>query len=72
TANFGLTTPDKAKSFKVQFRGDLYKPNSKKFHINGDFNLGETSYNGKLSFERDDNHNNNNNNSSHRLIARWG
>ncbi|CAF4767632.1 unnamed protein product, partial [Rotaria magnacalcarata] len=42
TANFGLTTPDKAKSFKVQFRGDLYKPNSKKFHINGDFNLGET------------------------------
>ncbi|CAF4324653.1 unnamed protein product, partial [Rotaria magnacalcarata] len=56
TANFGLTTPDKAKSFKVQFRGDLYKPNSKKLHINGDFNLGETSYNGKLSFERDDNH----------------
>ncbi|CAM4792685.1 unnamed protein product [Rotaria magnacalcarata] len=56
TANFGLTTPDKAKSFKVQFRGDLYKPNSKTFHINGDFNLGETSYNGKLSFERDDNH----------------
>ncbi|CAM4843772.1 unnamed protein product, partial [Rotaria magnacalcarata] len=55
-SNFGLTTPDKAKSFKVQFRGDLYKPNSKKLHINGDFNLGETSYNGKLSFERDDNH----------------
>ncbi|CAF4603467.1 unnamed protein product, partial [Rotaria magnacalcarata] len=37
-------------------RGDLYKPNSKTFHINGDFNLGETSYYGKLSFERDDNH----------------
>ncbi|CAF3434120.1 unnamed protein product [Rotaria socialis] len=52
TANFGLTTSDKAKSFKIQFRGNLYKPNSEKVHINGDFNLGDTSYNGKLSFER--------------------
>ncbi|CAF4585559.1 unnamed protein product, partial [Rotaria socialis] len=56
TANFSLTTPDKAKLFKVQFRGDLYKPNSKKFHFNGDFDLGDASCNGKLSFERDDNH----------------
>ena len=37
-------------------RGDLYKPNRKLFHIDGSFNLGTTSYNGKAHLESDNDH----------------
>ncbi|CAF0940658.1 unnamed protein product [Rotaria sordida] len=56
TANIVLTTADKAKSFKVHFRGDLYKPNSKLIHMHGGVHLGDTSYHGKMNFECDDAH----------------
>ncbi len=32
--------------------GDLYKPDSKLFHIDGSFNLGDTTYNGKAHLEK--------------------
>jgi hypothetical protein len=35
-------------------RGNLYKPNETLFHIDGSFNLGDTSYNGKAHLERND------------------
>ncbi|CAF1498906.1 unnamed protein product [Rotaria sp. Silwood1] len=56
TTNIELTTPDKSKSFKIHFRGDLYKPDSKLFHITGSFNLGDTMYNGKAHLESDNAH----------------
>ena len=37
-------------------RGDLYKPDAKIFHVDGSFDLGETSYSGKAHVERDDAH----------------
>lgn len=35
-------------------QGDLYKPDSQLLHLSGGFNLGDTNYNGKLHFERND------------------
>ena len=37
-------------------RGDLYKPDEKLFHVDGSFDLGDTSYSGKVHLERDDAH----------------
>ncbi|CAF4862347.1 unnamed protein product, partial [Rotaria socialis] len=54
TLDIDLTTPDKAKSFKIHFHGDLYKPEKKLFHLDGGFNLGEIVYNGKVHLERGD------------------
>ncbi|CAF1034217.1 unnamed protein product [Rotaria magnacalcarata] len=54
TLDIDLTTPDKAKSFKIHFHGDLYKPEKKLFHLDGGFNLGEVMYNGKVHLERGD------------------
>ena len=56
STNIDLTTPDRSKSFKLHFRGDLYKPNSKLFHIDASFNLGNTMYSGKANYECDDAH----------------
>jgi len=54
SADIELSTPDKSKSFKINFVGDLYKPDSKLVHIDGNFNLGDTSYNGKAHVEFSD------------------
>ncbi|CAF3221829.1 unnamed protein product [Rotaria sp. Silwood2] len=54
TTNIDLVTSDKSKSFKIHFRGDLYKPDSKLFHIDGSFSLGDTMYNGKAHLETND------------------
>ncbi|CAF1402787.1 unnamed protein product, partial [Rotaria sordida] len=56
TTNIDLVTTDKSKSVKIHFRGDLYKPDSKLFHIDGSFNLGDIMYNGKAHFESDNAH----------------
>jgi hypothetical protein len=42
------------KLYFILDHGDLYKPNSKLFHIDGSFNLGDTTYNGKAHLERND------------------
>ncbi|CAF0806671.1 unnamed protein product [Adineta ricciae] len=52
TADISATTPDRAKSFKIHFRGDLYRPESKLLHIDGNFNLGDVTYSGKAHLEQ--------------------
>ncbi|CAF1233028.1 unnamed protein product [Adineta steineri] len=56
SADISLTTPDQAKSFKINFRGDLYKPNQKLVHIDAGFKIGDVSYSGKAHLERSDDH----------------
>lgn len=51
SADIELSTPNKQKSFKINFLGDLYKPDSKLVHIDGNFNLGDTTYGGKAHVE---------------------
>ena len=51
-ADIDLTTPDNSRSFRIHFLGDIYKPDSKLFHIDGQFQLGEVNYNGKVHLER--------------------
>ncbi|CAF0741101.1 unnamed protein product [Adineta steineri] len=52
TADIALTTPDKARSFKIHFLGDLYQPNNRLVHIDAGFVLGDLNYNGKVHLER--------------------
>ncbi|UJR15532.1 hypothetical protein I4U23_002471 [Adineta vaga] len=54
TADISVSTPDKTKSFKINFRGDIYKPESQLLHIDGNMNLGDLSYSGKAHVERND------------------
>ncbi|CAF1431772.1 unnamed protein product, partial [Adineta ricciae] len=51
TADISLTTPDKARSFKVHFHGDIYQPNKKLIHIDSSFVLGDMNYQGKAHLE---------------------
>lgn len=53
-ADIALNTPNKQKSFKVHFHGDIYKPNRQYFFIDGGFDLGDTSYTGLAHLERED------------------
>ncbi|UJR31139.1 hypothetical protein I4U23_018646 [Adineta vaga] len=52
TADINLTTPDKTRSFKVHFRGDIYQPKKKLIHIDSGFVLGDMNYQGKAHLEQ--------------------